>query len=247
MAAYTALSDNLDQLQLETGDDSMEVQVPDFHFDWGVDKEPQPPRPASGLRTLTLGRTRSHQTPSPQATVSAHSSASSGHVLGLTDASTASGSSLVPTPPQGATLGSGFSPTGRPTSARRFQRVVSAPIARPAQAREEEEEVSLGLEARRADAQRSITATMRPQLNHTSSGTGASMTLTGSRTASAYATPGVLERSMVGSTTRRVGGLSRFGGPARRVVAPLEETETRTRESRGGKKPVLMQRHRRRH
>jgi hypothetical protein len=161
MAAYTAaLSDNLDQLQLETGDDSMEVQVPDFHFDWGVDKEPQsqPPRPPSGLRALTLGRKRSQQTPSPQATVSAHSSASSGHVMGLTDASTVSGSSLVPTPPQGAgmSLGSGFSPTGRPASAsaRRFQRVVSAPIARQAQTQlqEEDEGVSKGKARTGADA-----------------------------------------------------------------------------------------------
>ena len=67
----------LDRLQLEDADESIEVQVPDFHYDWGV-----------------KDRTK-HDTPSPQQSV-AHSSASSGHVL--TDASTISGSSL-PTPP----------------------------------------------------------------------------------------------------------------------------------------------------
>lgn len=43
-----------------------------------------------------------------------------------------------------------------------------------------------------------------------------------------FVTPGLSERTLgtnAASTGRRLGGLSRFGGPARRVILPVEETE----------------------
>jgi serine/threonine-protein kinase TTK/MPS1 len=143
---------------MENEDDSFEV--PDFHFDWGVSKEKAKADGARELQEqmgiLQLDRLRvpreqtppytapdTHSTPQ-QPSGSAQSSASSIHVLALTDASTAFGSSLVPTPPgmemppldrysslhQNAGS-SGSSAAGRTYGGRSFHRVVSAPLARP--------------------------------------------------------------------------------------------------------------------
>jgi hypothetical protein len=124
--------EDLDKLTWENEDESFEV--PDFHFDWGVAKEKT--REMQRLEALSLG------TPPPRPP-SGQSSASSGHLL--TDASTATASSFIPTPP--GTLGSTSSGSGgsngirRSYGARSFQRVVSAPLAR-----KHEEDVRCGLD-----------------------------------------------------------------------------------------------------
>lgn len=162
------LATTFDNLKLETGDESFEVQVPDFHFDWGVvtDEKAATITIEENTRVSVLdGRNNNHRFAKPgqghhdqrwmtssssdalntPPSVSgrtgspAYSSASSAHIMGLTDASTVSGSSLVPTPPY-VPLGRGYLPrtsgasdgdgSAQPERVRRFQRVVSAPVAR---------------------------------------------------------------------------------------------------------------------
>lgn len=72
------------------------------------------------------------------------------------------------------------------------------------------------------------TATIRPPLTHTSSASSIHLDANSisSSTRNHYVTPGITERTMTStasSTGRRLGGLSRFGGPARRVIPPPEE------------------------
>ena len=145
-------------------DESFEVQVPDFHFDWGVAKEKTSTDMKCGLESrledLNLVRISgppsrhtqesdaipllANATPPLRYTHSEHSSASSAHLMSLTDSSSASASSLFPTPPNSGALlpsrsvssresdiGGGDSGRGRRVyGARSFQRVVSAPLTR---------------------------------------------------------------------------------------------------------------------
>jgi serine/threonine-protein kinase TTK/MPS1 len=185
------LGSDFDNLKLESEDESFEVQVPDFHFDWGVITDDKAATmiveekhgfqsrisALSGRQAHASERWGARPTPSDnmntpppgRAGSPAYSSASSAHIMGLTDASTASGSSLVPTPPY-ASLGRGYMPrisgasegddSAQPERIRRFQRVVSAPVTRsPAPlgsdrtGREMDESVSLACtrEADRSD------------------------------------------------------------------------------------------------
>lgn len=150
----------LEGIYWDNEDDSFEV--PDFHFDWGVAKEKTRTEMGmgsdNGLDRLHISQT-THKatsqiedrypartktdTPSPMRHPnSAQSSASSAHVMSLTDASTASSSSLFPTPPNpilpmdarsllsrtSEAGGSGSGRPGRTYGVRGFQRVVSAPL-----------------------------------------------------------------------------------------------------------------------
>jgi serine/threonine-protein kinase TTK/MPS1 len=153
LAANAAVpSDRLQDLW-ENEDESFEI--PDFHFDWGIKKDKVPQsisvngisssfsklRLSQARQTSLSESTYGNPKPTPPAAStpqSAHSSASSARIAGLTDASTASASSLVPTPPSAS-----FSHSARsisrsgdeagsqaPIFGRQFQRVVSAPITR---------------------------------------------------------------------------------------------------------------------
>lgn len=111
---------------------------------------------------------------------------------------------------------------------RTFQRVVSAPIARSGLANEREQLALSG-------------SSSRPVLTHTNSASSIpeerTQTQTQNMTANkTVATPGYTSRNYpMGSTStaRRLGGLSRFGGPARRVVQqPEEEKEDEPEKSR---------------
>lgn len=137
-------------LYWDNEDDSFEV--PDFHFDWGVaakEKSTLEAGTSSSIAALSLEDFDHHSsdaksvrdTPPSQSGHSNQSSTTSSHILSLTDASTASTSSLVPTPPSdNVPLGSraatrsditgGSGQSSKSYSSRRFQRVVSAPIAR---------------------------------------------------------------------------------------------------------------------
>lgn len=154
------LASTFDDLKLESEDESFEVQVPDFHFDWGVvtdDKATSSEEKQGSVSRVSalIGRKEDRRwassassdlnnlntPPSARAASPAYSSASSAHIMGLTDASTVSGSSLVPTPPYAPPLGRNYPPrisgasdgdgSAQPSErVRRFQRVVSAPVAR---------------------------------------------------------------------------------------------------------------------
>ncbi|WVF65693.1 hypothetical protein IAT40_000424 [Kwoniella sp. CBS 6097] len=271
-------ADDLEHL-FTNDEDSFEVQVPDFHFDWGVETESLANKqkndssaPISHLASLSLkhksARSESlspppapsaspslfagHKaTPPPRRTHSARSSLSSVNIMSLTDASTASASPLAPTPPAGDSRsprdlpfgvyseqqnsgGSGGSSGRIYGGGRKFQRVVSAPVTR--RKLEEEDEVGLapiGEVSMLSTGVSSDTATIRPMLAHTHSGSSVSHNQTTNLpltrgNSNNYMTPGITERTMVStarSTTRRLAGLSRFGGPARRVMASLDAEE----------------------
>jgi serine/threonine-protein kinase TTK/MPS1 len=159
----------------------VELPDPQFHFDWenetdkqdvgdqargavnGRSRKEPVDKVEAGLARLGLGHVpksrstsdyRYSATPPGSSSISAHSSASSAHLL--TDASTASGSSLVPTPPNGAPLhsrsasshvsGSGGSDagrTGKVYGGRQFQRVVSAPLTRSREGQSEVDDISV--------------------------------------------------------------------------------------------------------
>lgn len=108
-------------------------------------------RPTGSARSYSHSSVNEHHTPPhqygrPAQTGSAQSSSSSKRVASLTDASTASASSMVPTPPYAAShhsrtslssqgsgsggVNSGDRPAARTYSSRPFQRHVSAPVAR---------------------------------------------------------------------------------------------------------------------
>lgn len=228
----------LDIKRLGLDEDSLEFVNPDFHYPWlAVDatskseSESKPPSSRSRDPYVPAASTP------PPLTHSAHSSASSARALSLTDASTASASSLAPTPPdnvRSSLSGSTSGSTDRPKvyGARRFQRVVSAPVSRPAEA-EPDTNVRNPFIAS-ADEQsntQSHTATVRPMFTHTSS--GSAIPHIDVRPPTHYhVTPGLTDRTLSGTlsgsttlTTRRLGGLSRFGGPARRDVVPRTEHE----------------------
>ncbi|WWD06607.1 hypothetical protein V865_004700 [Kwoniella europaea PYCC6329] len=267
-------------------EDSFEVQVPDFHFDWELEKgnggksqgtvdEP----PVSRFSAMSLGKTDSRPgslspppagissssnartTPPPRNIHSARSSLSSVQVASLTDASTATGSPLIPTPP-----GSGFSSGVRSSSShhldsggsgsgsgsssriyggsRRFQRVVSAPVTRQKYEGDENGMLTIEESSNLSSSTTSHTATMRPVSTRISSASSiphesSPATLTSTST---YMTPGITERTLTStarSTGRRLGGLSKFGGPARRVMPALEPEEVQEEAERGS--PVLLE------
>ncbi|WWC91347.1 uncharacterized protein L201_006290 [Kwoniella dendrophila CBS 6074] len=267
-------------------DESFEVQVPDFHFDWGVDKglketdntstdaapiqrfssldisKKIPSRPTSLSPPASQPGSSFSQakaTPPPRYNKSARSSLSSVNAAALTDASTASGSSLVPTPPgigfssgtrsiSSQNLDSGGSGTGGSGriygGGRKFQRVVSAPITRSKLDQEDNAMLTVGDASILSSSTASHTATIRPQLMHTNSASSidneTSATFTLSRTSN-YMTPGVTDRTLTSaarSTGRRLGGLSKFGGPARRVVPALETEDIQEEPDKPS--PVLM-------
>ncbi|KAK8843418.1 hypothetical protein IAR55_007075 [Kwoniella newhampshirensis] len=140
-------------------DVSVEIDIPSFNFDWALDKEAksgnsittksetdQASRLIASMSiksgTSSLASPPSSSTPPPRLSHSARSSLSSAHLASLTDASTASASSLVPTPPGSGvsmreyaiqshnTDSGGSGGSGRMYGGRRFQRVVSAPLSR---------------------------------------------------------------------------------------------------------------------
>ncbi|WOO83461.1 Serine/threonine-protein kinase mph1 [Vanrija pseudolonga] len=203
-------------------DESFEVQVPDFHFDWGVED----PSSASKNNSESSGGARSthvtqHSLSSlAQASPSNVSSSSSNRFLTrVADHSISSASSALPTPPHTGT--SVLGGLGRRTDqistlasvddidmdrpdrplrtlpGRSFQRVVSAPVS-SAKAIDE------GVQVPRI-ADDGSKATLRSNM----------------------VTPGLSQRTLAttaNSTARRIAGLSRFGGPARRgVAAPQPE------------------------
>ncbi|OCF72575.1 TTK protein kinase [Kwoniella mangroviensis CBS 8886] len=270
-------------------EDSLEVQVPDFHFDWELEKgnkgigqasENEPP--VSRFSSLSLGKinsrpnslspppagilssssTNTRTTPPPRNIHSARSSLSSVQVASLTDASTATGSPLIPTPP-----GSGFSSGTRSSSShhldsggsgsgsgsssriyggsRRFQRVVSAPVTRQKYEGDDNEMLTIEESSNLSSSTTSHTATMRPVLTHTSSSSSIPLESSSSATltsTSTYMTPGITERTLTStarSTGRRLGGLSKFGGPARRVIPALEPGDIQEEAERGS--PVLLE------
>ncbi|ORY26275.1 hypothetical protein BCR39DRAFT_541804 [Naematelia encephala] len=232
------LHDPIEQLFWEN-DDSFEV--PDFHFDWGVAKDNKEKPVDRGLRTLRL-ETRvvrdesplssgAGNTPSSQGTQSMQSSASSGHILSSTNASATSSASLAPSPPHGErSFRHPTSPSragqldrggeqSNPRSNRAFNRVVSAPLSRASRYSGHSDVVDLSASASTS------TSTMRPALTHTSS----TSSIPGEGSAEVmrnhFVTPGLTERTLIStkpSTGRRLGGLSRFGGPARRGVHPVD-------------------------
>lgn len=148
-------------------DESFEVQVPDFHFDWGVED----PSSASKNNSEASGGARSTQTTQhslsslAQASPSNVSSSSSNRFLTrIADHSVSSASSALPTPPHTSTtmlggLGRRTDQISAPTTVddidmdrpdrplrtlpgRSFQRVVSAPVS-SAKAIDESQVVSL--------------------------------------------------------------------------------------------------------
>ncbi|WWC73223.1 uncharacterized protein I206_107189 [Kwoniella pini CBS 10737] len=269
-------------------DDSFEVEVPDFHFDWKLDKDkvsaeksasasrkspsthfasmsisessnrPSSLSPPSHVSVISAA---SRATPPPRSSHSARSSLSSAQVTSLTDASTASGSSLAPTPPGsgfsigtrsasshgldsgGSASGSGGSQRIYGAGGRKFQRVVSAPIGRSKYEGDDNGMLTIEESSTLSASTTSHTATMRPPLTHTSS--ASSVPQNHSSTAlprsSNYVTPGLTDRTLSSttrSTGRRLGGLSKFGGPARRVVPALEAEELQEEAERAS--PVLI-------
>ena len=151
-------------LYWDNEDESFEV--PDFHFDWGVTKEKEKTSTnmnmglESRLEDLNLVQivvpalrqsqesdvisVLANATPPLRYAHSERSSASSARVMSFDDASKASASTPLPTPPNSSaplasrsmssrqpdTGGSGSGQSGRMYGARNFQRVVSAPLTR---------------------------------------------------------------------------------------------------------------------
>lgn len=121
---------------------------------------------------------------------------------------------------------------GRMYGGRTFQRVVSAPLARPQiDNTPRYHQVHLCRRFARANLQEpsaGYSATIRPQLLHTTSASSIDETQKGSSSRSTCVTPGLMDRQYpTGSTStaRRLVGLSRFGGPARRVVPSTQSEE----------------------
>lgn len=142
-----------------TEDESFEVQMPDFHFDWGLEKgktaEQGIKAPTASLRSLSIKEitpplpsgSSSTSTPS-HSTLSARSSISSAQILPKRGASNASSSPHIPTPPGsvanpghrsvsvqnianpgGSSGGESSGERGKVYGGRKFQRVTSAPIS----------------------------------------------------------------------------------------------------------------------
>lgn len=142
-----------------TEDESFEVQMPDFHFDWGLEKgktaEQGMKPPTASLHSLSIKEvtpplpsgSSSASTPS-HSTYSARSSISSVQVLPKMGASDASLSPHIPTPPGsivnpghqslsarnisrsgGSSSGESSGERGKTYGGRKFQRIVPAPIS----------------------------------------------------------------------------------------------------------------------
>ncbi|WVN87756.1 uncharacterized protein L203_102951 [Cryptococcus depauperatus CBS 7841] len=229
-------------------DESFEVQTPDFHFDWDVDKKKanqdrQPSsRPLNPLSTCkvphSLRRTAS-STP-PLTASSARSSLSSAQVLSMTDTSITSTSPLMPTPPETVSgvdthspplrgnIGSEGNSNGRSGKIyggqREVQRVVSAPVPpnRDTERAERDNVVVDNTKINYGDLSQSHTRTIRPFTSQTPSTSSRDLPASSTRSASAGAT--VIDRTIptTFSAARRMGGLSKFGGPARRMVVPQD-------------------------
>ncbi|WVQ81531.1 hypothetical protein IAT38_003655 [Cryptococcus sp. DSM 104549] len=256
----------LDSLLAEAEDDSFDLPVPEFYYDWGLKEEkankPQkkgvPSARFAALAVKDIPQGLSHSsspnaitsTP-PYVSHSARSSLSSSNPLSMTDGSTASPSSAAPTPPDGGVLSlggrrsassqnidsEGSSGSGRIYGGgrRKFDRVVSAPVPRREPVVDEPSSDSRGETSTVSSS--SHTATIRQPISHAAS--ASSMDASSSTNRSNFATPGVTERTMTGGlTARRLGGLSKFGGPARRVVQPLESDELP--ESLDRRSPALI-------
>ncbi|TYJ55279.1 hypothetical protein B9479_003998 [Cryptococcus floricola] len=226
-------------------DESIELATPDFHFDWLKDSRSRghsPALPSPQLAQLSLS---SRSPPTDSATPphppfhSARSSLSSANVASLTDSSTISPSSFAPTPPASNILknsrslsqqnisGSGGSSanSGRIYGgARKFQRVVSAPVPPRQEAKlDQEPETLSGTSADQTNLTQN--ATIRPNLTHTSSASSVNTLPSHSRPSTV--TPAV-DRTLPNArstTGRRMGLLAKFGGPAKRRVDANDEAE----------------------
>ena len=142
-------------------DDSL--KIPDFHFDWGVAKDKTTTemgldiesalgalnitqtavKASRNIRLSTSTSTKTGTTP-PLQTHSAQSSISSVHVMSITDTSSATASSLFPSPSNPSipmnsrslsshgseSGGSDNGRQGRTYGQRNFQRIASAPLTR---------------------------------------------------------------------------------------------------------------------
>ncbi|WVR09171.1 hypothetical protein IAU60_006233 [Kwoniella sp. DSM 27419] len=257
-------------------DDSIEVEVPDFYYDWGVEKDTKAnskstderrgaAAPAATLTASADQHARSESLSSPvhvpprlKATPpsrdihSSRSSMSSANILSLTDASTASASSMVPTPPgssgsveshlisRNTPAESSSAGSGRMYGSRRYQRVVSAPVTHDRPMDSVLPSGDSGDTSTLSASTASHTATVRPLLNHTSLASAVPLDNTTTRN-NKFMTPGITGRTMTStarSTGRRLGALSKFGGPARRVTTPLDSAEIDEDGERGS--PVLI-------
>ncbi|KAK1922453.1 kinase-like domain-containing protein [Papiliotrema laurentii] len=253
------LPPNLDDLDWDKEDEES-FEVPDFHFDWGVAKEKPQADPGGGNehpgkidravnRHLAQSRTVQQSRPSSQTPPSAlsHStvaSASTSHLLESRQASSsprdAPGSNAIVFDGSGSTRfrstsiaedmasSSGSGGSGRIYGARSFQRVVSAPVQKTNPQNEELPGLHLRSSTSLATNPATHTASMRSTLPQGNS--------TAHDIASTWTTPGVSERVLPRTTTastRRIAGLARFGGPARRVAltSDLERPDEEERDS----------------
>ncbi|KIR37787.1 TTK protein kinase [Cryptococcus deuterogattii 99/473] len=244
-----------------TEDESFEVQMPDFHFDWGLEKgktaEQGMKPPTASLHSLSIKEitpplpsgSSSASTP-PHSTYSARSSISSVQTLPRMGASSVS--PHIPTPPGsivnpghqslsaqnisksgGSSSGESSGERGKTYGGRKFQRVVSAPIS-PRYGRETdgvESQVSGDACSRSESITSPHTATIRPPHAQLSSASLVDASTVPGR--SNLITPALPERTLptARSTVRRLGGLSKFGGPARRVILPQGSEDAQVQES----------------
>lgn len=246
-----------------TEDESFEVQMPDFHFDWGLEKGKTADQgikaPTASLRSLSINEitpplpsgSSSTSTP-PHSTISARSSISSAQILPKRDISNASSSPHIPTPPGsianpghrslsaqnfansgGSSGGESSGERGKTYGGRKFQRVVSAPIS-PENGTDTEGvefQVSGNVCSRSESITNPHTATIRPPHTQLPSAPLVDASTVASR--SNLVTPALPERTLpfARSTVRRLGGLSKFGGPARRVILPQGSEDVQVQES----------------
>ncbi|OXH30896.1 serine/threonine-protein kinase TTK/MPS1 [Cryptococcus neoformans] len=246
-----------------TEDESFEVQMPDFHFDWGLEKgktaEQGIKAPTASLRSLSIKEitpplpsgSSSTSTPS-HSTLSARSSISSAQILPKRGASNASSSPHIPTPPGsvanpghrsvsvqnianpgGSSGGESSGERGKVYGGRKFQRVTSAPIS-PEDERETERvefQVSGNGCSKSESATNPHTTTIRPP--HTQLPSAPLDDTSTVPNHSNFITPALPERTLpiARSTVRRLGGLSKFGGPARRVILPQGSEDVQVQES----------------
>jgi serine/threonine-protein kinase TTK/MPS1 len=211
-------------------------------------------------RTVQQSRPSS-QTPPSALSHSTVASASTSHLLESRQASSsprdAPGSNAIVFDGSGSTRfrstsiaedmasSSGSGGSGRIYGARSFQRVVSAPVQKT-NPQNEELPVSLGpkhgwcciSEAPQGLHLRSSTSLATNPATHTASmrSTLPQGNSTAHDIASTWTTPGVSERVLPRTTTastRRIAGLARFGGPARRVAltSDLERPDEEERDS----------------
>ncbi|KIR52532.1 TTK protein kinase [Cryptococcus gattii Ru294] len=227
-----------------TEDESFEVQMPDFHFDWGLEKGKRAEQgmkpPTASLHSLSIKEitpplpsgSSSASTP-PHSTYSARSSISSVQVLPKMGASDASVSPHIPTPPGsiinpghqslsaqntsksgGSSSGESSGERGKIYGGRKSQRVVSAPIS-PKNGTETD-----GVEFQVSGDVCSLSSVSLVDASTVPGRTN-------------LITPALPERTLptARSTVRRLGGLSKFGGPARRVILPQGSEDAQVQEN----------------